>query len=124
MKYFVLCTAFFASSVAAQSVVPTTFPDGAIAVTAEQLKARLTDRVFGSRMTNGDDWRLEWKSSGYFYLNTGRGYSDSGKWRVEEGKFCAEMQKTGAACSEMRIHNDVLYMKRASNGEVAALHPK
>jgi hypothetical protein len=43
---------------------------------------------------------------------------------VEEGKVCAEMQKTGPSCSEMRIVNDVLYMKRASNGEVVALQPK
>lgn len=124
MKFFGVLTAAVSLSAFAQPPVPTTFPDGAVPATAEQLKARLTDRVYGARMTNGDDWRFEYKANGYFFLNTGRGYADSGKWRVEEGKFCAEMQKTGAACSEMRIVNDVPYMKRASNGEVVALQPK
>ena len=124
MKSFAACTTFLSFTVFAQSAIPTTFPEGAIPATAEQLKARLTDRVLGARMTNGDDWRFEYKSNGYFFLNTGRGYADTGKWRVEEGRVCAEMQKSGAACSEMRILNDVLYLKRASNGEVVALHPK
>ena len=75
-------------------------------------------------MTDGGTWRFEWKSSGYVFLNTDRGYSDSGKWSVEDGKVCANMQKSGPSCSEMRIANNVLYMKRASNGEVFALLPK
>lgn len=124
MKFLAVCTAFLSLSAFAQSPIPTTFPEGAIPATEQQLKARLTDRVFGARMTNGDDWRLEYKSNGYFFLNTSRGYSDSGKWRIEEGKVCTDMQKTGASCSEMSIFNDVLYLKRATNGEVAALQPK
>lgn len=124
MKFLGVCTAFLSLSALAQSAIPVTFPEGAIAATAQQLKTRLTDRVFGARMTNGDDWRFEYKSNGYFFLNTSRGYADSGKWQIEEGKVCAEMQKTGAACNEMRIVNDVLYLKRASNGEVVALQPK
>lgn len=124
MKFFAVCTALFSLSVFAQPAVPTAFPEGAIPATAEQLKARLTDRVLAARMTNGDDWRFEYKSNGYFFLNTSRGYADSGKWRAEEGKVCADMQKSGPACSDVRIVNDVLYMKRASNGEVVALQPK
>jgi hypothetical protein len=124
VKVIGFCIVFFSVSVLAQSAIPTAFPEGAISATVDQLKTRLTDRVFGAKMTNGDDWRFEYKSNGYFFLNTGRGYADSGKWRVEEGKVCAEMQKTGPSCSEMRIVNDVLYMKRASNGEVVALQPK
>jgi hypothetical protein len=79
-------------------------------------------------MTDGVVWRFEWKSSGYFFINTDRAYSwgyvDSGKWHIEDGKVCAQMQRSGAACSEMRLFNDALYMKRASNGEVVALQPK
>ena len=70
MKFLGVCTAFLSLSALAQSAIPTTFPEGAIAATAQQLKTRLTDRVFGARMTNGDDWRFEYKSNGYFFLNT------------------------------------------------------
>jgi len=124
MKHLSACAAFFPLCVLGQPAVPTTFPEGAVPVTAEQLRARVTDRAFGAQMTNGDSWRFEWKSNGYLFLNAGSGYSDSGKWRVEDGKICAEMKKSGPACSEMRLVNDVLYMKRASNGEVVALQPK
>jgi hypothetical protein len=124
MKYTSLCAALLSASAFAQSAVPTTFPEGAAIATAEQLNSRLAGRVYGARMTNGDVWRFEWKSNGFFFLNAGGGYSDTGKWRVEDGKICAEMQKSGPACSEMRISNDVLYMKRASNGEVVALQPR
>jgi hypothetical protein len=111
-------------SVFAQSAVPLEFPAGATPIGAEPLKARLTDRVFGAKMTDGRAWRFEWKSNGYFFINIDSGYSDSGKWRTEDGKVCAEMQKTGASCSDMRVVGDVLYMKRASNGEVVALQPR
>jgi hypothetical protein len=124
MKFLAGCTVFLSLSVLAQSAIPTTFPDGAVAATAEQLKTRLTDRVFGARMTNGDDYRFEYKSNGYFFLNTSRGFADSGKWRVEESKVCSDMQKLGSICQDMRIVNDVLYLKRSTNGEVVALQPK
>jgi hypothetical protein len=96
------------------------FPSDAQPVSADALKSRLSDKVFGAKMANGTVWRLEYKANGYLFVNAGP-VSDSGKWRVEEGKVCADMQKSGSACSEFRILGEALLMKRASNGEIASL---
>ncbi|MDH4062535.1 MAG: hypothetical protein OEU94_17135 [Aquincola sp.] len=121
---FTLGTVIVLAAVHALAQVPQEFPPNAASISADQLKERLTDRVFTARMTDGKDWRWEWKSSGYIFLNISGGYSDSGKWRTEDGKVCVEMNKSGASCSDMRMVGDVLYLKRASNGEVIGLQPK
>lgn len=108
----------------AQAGVPTEFPAAATPLAADQLKARLTDRVYGAKMTDGSNWRFEWKGNGYFFIDTDRGYRDSGKWRAEDGKVCVEMQRSGNSCSDMRQAGDVLYLKRASNGEVVPLQAR
>ena len=36
-------------------------------------------------------------------------------------KWCAELRKTGLSCSELRQMGEVLYYKRASNGEVVPM---
>jgi hypothetical protein len=114
------CTSF----VFAQSAVPQEFPPGAAALPANQLKGRLNDRVYGAKMADGRSYRFEWKSSGYFFLNVDNGFSDSGKWRIEDSRVCSEMQKLGTLCQEMRTVGDALYLKRATNGEVVALQPR
>jgi len=88
------------------------------------LKARLAGRVYGTRSSDGRDWRIEWKSNGYVFVDLSNGYKDSGKWTVEEGKSCSDLKKTGSSCSDMRLVGDVLYMRRASNGEIMELKPK
>lgn len=120
----VLATALACAIGLAQTPIPLEFPPNATSVSADQLKARLTDRVYGARMSDGKDWRYEWKSNGYAFINISNGYSDSGKWRVEDGKICVELTKTGSSCSDVRLLGDVLYLKRASNGEVIELKPK
>ena len=103
---------------AQSSKVPTEFPKDAVAVAPEAIKDRLSGKVFKMKISTGDDWRLEFKSNGYFFFNAGRGYSDSGKWRVDGSKWCADLQKTGDACSELWERGEDLFYKRASNGEV------
>lgn len=105
---FTLGTVIVLAAVHALAQVPQEFPPNAASISADQLKERLTDRVFTARMTDGKDWRWEWKSSGYIFLNISGGYSDSGKWRTEDGKVCVEMNKSGASCSDMRMVGDVL----------------
>ena len=126
MRSFVALVLFtLASTVArAQAAVPTEFPANATPVSTEQLKARLTDRVYSAKMTDGATWRYEWKGSGYIFLDTDRGYRDSGKWRVEDSRVCVEMQRSGGSCSDMRQVGDVLYLKRTSNGEVVPLQAR
>ena len=120
---FALGAVLTSAATLAQAPIPQEFPSNATSISAEQLRERLSDRVFGARATDGKDWRWEWKTNGYIFLNIG-GYSDSGKWRAEDGKVCVDMNKSGATCSEMRLVGDVLYMKRTINGEVIGLLPK
>ena len=112
-----------APATSAQQAVPTEFPPGAVSMTAEQLRSRLADRVFDAKMTDGGAWWYEYKSNGDFAMDTSRA-RDKGKWRTEGGKICVELQRFGSSCSEMRLVGDVLYLKRASNGEVVALRPR
>ena len=100
---------------------PTEFPSDAQALTAEALQQRLSGKVFNVKTAAGATWRLQYQASGNFYINVGN-FSDSGKWRVEGSQLCSEPQKTKAACNEMRLASDTLYLKRDS-GEIIKLEP-
>lgn len=103
----------------AQPAMPTNFPEGAIAPAPGELQTRLSGNVFKVKPFSGPDWRLEYKGNGYFFLNTGSGFSDSGQWKIEEGKLCNKGQKV-AGCNEIRATAEHLYLKRDS-GEVVTL---
>ncbi len=60
----------------------------------------------------------------YFVNIAPSGFSDSGKWRIEESKICTEPQKTAASCNEVRTLGEALVVKRAANGEVIRLDPQ
>lgn len=107
--------------VAAQNLVPTEFPADAVAVAPASLTERISGKVFKVKPANGQTWRLEYKASGYAFLNTSGGFSDSGKWRVEGTQLCADWQRSPSSCSEVRLKDETVYVKRVSNGEVIAL---
>ncbi len=108
-------------SVAAQNSIPTEFPVDAVALAPASLTERISGKVFKVKPANGQTWRLEYKASGYAFLNTSSGFSDSGKWRVEGSQVCADWQRSPSSCSEVRLKDDTVYVKRVSNGEVIAL---
>jgi hypothetical protein len=100
------------------------FPPDAKPLAADALQQRLTGKVFHVERADGNHWRLQYQGSGYYFINTSRGFNDSGKWRVEDSKLCAEPQKTPAGCSETRLLGESLYVKRAVNGEVIKLEQR
>jgi hypothetical protein len=120
VKYFALLSLFCATTLSAQTGIPTEFHPDATTLSADALRERLSGKVFGAKLADGNNWRYDFKADGYFYLNAG-GYRDSGKWRTEDGKVCFDMRKTGESCNEMRARGDALQTKRASSGEVATL---
>ncbi|MBK6009507.1 hypothetical protein JJB11_25695 [Ramlibacter ginsenosidimutans] len=65
---------------------------------------------------------MQYNANGYIFFNAGAGYSDSGKWRTEDGRLCTEMQRTGPSCSDVRLSGGTLYMKRPS-GEILKFEP-
>lgn len=110
-----------AGALAQAPVAPADFPTEANALNAEALQARLSGKVFGVKTAGGATWRLQFQAGGLYFINVG-GYSDSGKWRTEVSNLCTEPQKRPAACNEMRLVGDVLYMKRDS-GEIVKFEP-
>ncbi|MEO5698417.1 MAG: hypothetical protein ABIQ60_14925 [Burkholderiaceae bacterium] len=102
--------------------MPTEFPADAAPLSASELRDALSGKVYRARIANGDTWRLEYKPNGYYFVDVSNGYRASGTWYTEDGKLCGERRDAPMACSEMRRAGDVLYMKRASSGEVVALN--
>lgn len=119
-----LCLILLPLTVAAQTAMPTDFPADATVLPVETLQERLAGKVFRARLTDGATWRLDYKVNGYMFLNTGTGYSDSGKWIVKQGQLCSEWNRTPSSCLEARATNDAVYVKRVPSGEVVALRPE
>ncbi|HUG24272.1 hypothetical protein [Piscinibacter sp.] len=100
------------------SAAPTDFPPEATPVSDDALRERLSGKVFSVMPADGNGWRLEYKSNGYFFINTDKGFAEAGRWKTESGKLCSEAPRIQANCSEVRVKGDALYLKRASTGEV------
>jgi hypothetical protein len=128
MRYLVCVTLLWAASVSAQApasapaAVPD-FPRDAKPLSADALRERLAGKVFHVALASGASWRLQYQSGGFYYIKVSTGYSDSGKWRVEDSKLCAEPQKTKASCSDVRLVGDLIWLKRDS-GEIVKFEPR
>jgi hypothetical protein len=99
------------------------FGEGMTTPSAEEIHKLLSGNAFTAERPDGNHWKMEFKANGYYFLNTNSGYSDSGEWKVENGKLCAVPKKTPAACSEARLSNGLLVLKR-TNGEIVTYKPK
>jgi hypothetical protein len=106
----------------AQASFPTEWPAGSQPLAADALKQRLVGKTFVAKPVIGAEVRVEYQET-YAYLNVG-GTSDSGKWRTEGSTVCNDWRNLRAACSEFRLLGEVLYVKRANNGEIMPLVPK
>lgn len=100
----------------AQTAFPTDFPDGAVALSPEALKAVLLGKVATSKPVKGPELKVTYKDT-YAFLNAGN-FADSGKWRVEGSSVCIDWQKIKPSCGEVRAVGDAIYIKRAGNDEV------
>jgi hypothetical protein len=109
----------------AQASFPTDFPAGAQAIESEALRKRLAGNSFNVKPADGGEFRIQYQDThAYLNLYTSRGtVNDTGTWRVQGSAVCIEWQRVKSGCSEFRLVGDVLYTKRASNGEVVAMQP-
>jgi hypothetical protein len=111
---------FLAAMVAATALLNVhaqTFEEGMATPSAEELKTILAGNSFTVDRPDGNHWRLEFKSNGYFFINVGSNYADSGEWKTENGKLCTTPRKSPAACNDTRVSNGAVVMKR-TNGEI------
>jgi hypothetical protein len=99
------------------------FPEGATELKAADIASRLTGKVFDVRQADGVTWRLEYNSSGYFFIDTSRGFRSSGVWNAEDGKLCGKLQGRDRTCNAVRLYQDHVHYARDS-GEVVRLVPR
>ncbi len=99
------------------------FPEGATVPNAAELKERLSGKVFDVQLTNGTSFRLEFTSLGYFFFDTSTGGKGNGTWTAEDGQLCSQRQGTERTCSAVRIHQNMVYAKRAT-GEIIRYQPR
>jgi len=114
--------AFAPLCVLAQSAPPAEFPSDAAPVAPEVLREQMGGKVYKATPADGPSWRLEYKANGYVFLDTSTGFRDSGKWRIEGTKLCAEWQRVSSSCAEARVRGGTVFVKRTS-GEILALQP-
>ena len=110
-------------SAMAQAVVPKEFPADGAAVAAAELKERFAGKVYKVTLADGTRWRLDYKSNGYFFVDTSTGFRGTGDWRADEGKLCARLRGNPESCNEVRQVGEVIYLKRDS-GEIIAMAPQ
>jgi hypothetical protein len=109
-------------AVLAQTLFPTDFPNGAQPLTPDGLRQLLIGKTFVAKPATGPEVRTQYTEA-YVFVNVGDS-SDSGKWMIEGSAICVEWRKFRPGCTETRIAGDVLYVKRANNGEVMMLLQK
>ena len=110
-----------ACGVQAQPVMPTEFPDGAVPMAPEDLSARIGGKVHRIKFFDGSAARIDYKTNGYVFLDMSSGFRDSGNWRVDGTKLCTEWRQVKSSCSEARLKDETVYVKRVVNGEIVSL---
>lgn len=106
----------------AQNAVPTEFPAEALAVEDAALQQRLAGHVYRAQLADGATWRLDYRRNGYVYLNTGSGFSDTGKWSAQGGQMCIEWNRAPSGCLPTRATAGQVFIQRG-NKEVVTLQP-
>ena len=108
---------------ASNSVIAQDFPPGASTPTATELKQLLGDKVFSVKVADGSTWRLEYKASGYMYVDTSGGFRGNGEWKVEDGRICGHIRGRNPGCNDARVLDGIIYLKRDS-GEIIKYVPR
>jgi hypothetical protein len=111
----VAALACLSSTVSAQD-----FPEPNSAPSAADLKSLVSGQVFTVAVTDGTTWRWQFNGNGYYYINISNGFSDTGEWRVEDGKLCTKGKRIPASCNDVRLSGEKLLLKR-DNGEIVHL---
>lgn len=99
------------------------FPEGATTPQAEEIRTRLGGHVFSVKLADRTSWRLDFKTSGTFFIDTSAGFRSNGEWAAEDGKLCSQLRGRERACNEVRVHQDTLHLKRTT-GEFIQYVPK
>jgi hypothetical protein len=123
VKALVLSLSILVAASASAQTVPKEFPADGTTSSAAALKERFAGKVYATTLADGTSWRIDYKSSGYFFIDTSTGFHGSGDWHADDGKLCSRLRGATLSCNDVRAVGEVIYLKRDS-GEVIALSPK
>ena len=101
------------AATAAPSVIGD-FPADLPKSSADVLKQRLSDKKFAVQLANGTSWKLEYKSNGYYFVNTSTGFNGSGTWQTADGQICSQGRGEPVTCNDVRERSDGIVLKRQS----------
>lgn len=100
-------------------------PPESAPISGDALQAAVSGKTFTyAANTTGTTGRVQYQSGGFVYLNMSTGFTDSGKWRVEDDKLCYVFQRAPSVCAPMRSRAGALFVKRSSDGQWSQLMPQ
>ncbi len=100
---------------------PPAWPANAHTLAADDLRRRVSGKVFDLSLDKGMSARMDYRDSGYVFVNVyPSGASDSGRWRIDGSKVCADMRQSQSYCNEWRAVGDQLMLRR-TNGQLVTL---
>lgn len=106
-----------------QSVKMAEFPSGARIPVAQELADTLANKAWTAIFANGGKARYEFRGQN-LYVDLLPGGRDNGPWRTEDGRLCAEFRsRFPSGCSDVRVHEGKLVVRRTSTGELITLQP-
>ena len=97
------------------------FPPTSTAATEQDLNAYLSGKTFNATYADGTRVQTRFGVDAGLFASA-PGFTDSGKWRVEDGKLCGSLRKIGEFCNEARFDAGTLFLRRMS-GEVIRYVP-
>jgi hypothetical protein len=114
-----------ASSTAfAQGTPSTDYPEGSEPLPTEALRKALSGKAFNLKSAARGSIRLQFDENGYAFVDAGPEGRDSGKWNVIDSKLCTDWRRAASGCTDARIKEGVIYIRRLDTGEVGFLEPK
>ena len=121
MKSLPLATLVLSLAASAQPTSAPPFPTTSTVATAQELNTHLAGRTFNATYADGTRVQTKFGADGNLQASA-PGFTDTGNWRVEEGKLCGSLRKVGPFCNDARFDAGVLYLRRM-NGEVVRYLP-
>jgi len=98
------------------------FPDGATTPNAAEIEKYVKDKVFNVKTASGNTWHMEYKGDGSLLVDPSIGRRYNGTWSFADGKLCDQPRGQPKSCNDVRIYQDLLYLKRES-GEIIQFTP-
>jgi len=113
-KTFLICIAalgFLSFATAFSQSIPN-FPEGAIQINTAELQEAIAGKSFSVDL-KPERWTVAFESKGRYVFAAGT-WKESGKWTSNKSEICGK--DFGGWCNEIRVKDDVLFLKSNSRG--------